>query len=293
MVEKRIYALGFFDGVHRGHQALLAQCCRLAKDFGYQAGVVTFATHPETLTAGHAPALINSPRDRDTLLKRYGADTVVTLPFDEQLRSMPWLEFLRMLRREYGAAGFVCGDDFRFGYRGQGNAGLLREYCETEGLPCAIVPEQTLNGIRVSSTYIRRQLEEGDMETAVKFLGHGHMLTGEVVAGRHLGHKLGFPTANVLLPEGIVCPRHGVYAGYAHVEGARYLAVTNVGSRPTVEGHQVRSESWILDFSGDLYGRTITLELRRFLREERKFASLEALKAQVIADGEMTREYFR
>lgn len=289
---KRIFALGFFDGVHLGHQALLAECVRLASELGCQAGAVTFGTHPETLTAGQAPAMINTPQDREALLKGYQMDCVVTLPFDETLRSMSWLQFLLLLHERYGAVGFVCGDDFHFGYRGQGTADLLKEYCDTEWLPCAVVPEQTLDGVRISSTYIRKQIEEGDMATAVRFLGHGHTLTGTVVTGRKLGHKLGFPTANIQLPEGIVCPRHGVYACKAWVHGKQYDAVCNVGSRPTVEGHQVRTESWLLDFEGDLYGQTVTLEFFWFLRPEQRFRSLEELKQAVLRDAENTRKFF-
>lgn len=294
MKEKTIYALGFFDGVHTGHRALLRECRGLAGRHGCQAGVVTFGNHPDTLVYGNTPGLINTTADREWLLReRFGMDRVVTLPFDEKMRSMHWRDFLLMLVREYDAAGFVCGADFRFGYRGECDAGTLEAECVRWGLPCAIVPEQTVDGIRVSSTHIRRMLESGEMDQAGRFLGHPHFLTGEVVGGRHLGHTLGFPTANVLLPEGVICPRHGVYACKVHVEERCYSAVTNVGSRPTVQGRQVRTESWLLDFSGDLYGRRVRVEFYAFLRPERKFESLEALREQVAADAVRAREYFQ
>lgn len=292
MKKYQVLALGFFDGVHLGHQALLKECRRIADKLGCMAGAVTFDTHPQTLTTGRAPVMLNTTADRDLLLKQFDMDNVIHLPFDDTIRTMSWLQFLLMISEKYGAIGFVCGDDFRFGYKGTGNARLLAEYCETEWQPYAIVPEQTVDGIRVSSTHIRELIEFGQMEQAIRFLGHPHILTGEVVSGRHLGHKLGFPTANVLLPEGVICPKHGVYACKARIGEKTYSAVTNVGSRPTVDGHQIRAESWILDFDGDLYGRTITLEFRRFLRPERKFDSLEALKAAVVRDGEQTRKYF-
>lgn len=292
MKQKHVIALGFFDGVHLGHQALLTECVRLARQLGCKAGAVTFDTHPQTLTTGAAPEMINTKEDRDRLLKAYGVDSVIHLPFDERLRTMPWHHFLMMLGEKYGAIGFVCGDDFRFGYKGQGNAALLAEYCETEGHPYAVVPEQTMNGIRVSSTHIRSLIESGQMEQANRFLGHRHILTGHVVPGRSLGHRLGFPTANVLLPEGVVCPKHGVYACRVGIGGVSRIAVTNVGSRPTVEGHQIRTESWVLDFDGDLYGKEITLEFCAFLRPEQRFESLDALKAAVLADAEKTRQYF-
>lgn len=282
---RKIFALGFFDGVHLGHQALLKQCRELANQYGCQAGVITFDTHPQALTLGAAPELINQKNDRDALLQRFSMDALICLPFDERLRSMPWPEFLIMLGREYDACGFVCGDDFRFGFRGAGNAALLAEYCETEWLPYAIVPEQTLEGVRISSTHIRMLIEQGDMETAAKFLGHPHILSGEVVAGRQVGRTIGVPTANVLIPDDVVVPKLGVYACLCDIDGKKYPAVTNIGCRPTVGGHQTRAESWILDFAGDLYGTRITLEFIKFLRPEHKFASLEELKAQIQRDA--------
>ena len=202
-MNKTIYALGFFDGVHVGHAALLDRCKTLAREENYRAGVVTFAAHPDTLVLGNTPPLINTPYDREKLLReRFSMEQVVTLPFDEQMHTMPWRDFLHMLIRDYAAAGFVCGEDFRFGYRGEGNADALEGFCREQGLVSAVVNDQMIDGIRVSSTYIRRQIETGDMETAVKFLGHPHILSGSVVHGHQLGRRLGIPTANLRLPEG-------------------------------------------------------------------------------------------
>ena len=291
-MNKTIFALGFFDGVHIGHAALLKACREMAEEFGCRCGAVTFGTHPNALVQNRMPVLINAPRDREMLLReRFFMDTVLTLPFDEQMRTMPWEAFLEMLCREHGAAGFVCGDDFRFGYRGRGNALLLGDWCRSHELPCAVVPEQTLDGIRVSSSYIRSQIEDGDMATAVKFLGHPHILRGTVVHGKALGRKLGVPTANLQLIPGMAVPRFGVYACRCIIDGVGYPAVTNVGTRPTVEGQSVTVEPWILDYSGDLYGREITLEFYRFLRPEEKFPNLEALKAQIHEDAAQTRTY--
>ena len=289
-----IYALGFFDGIHVGHQALLSACLRLAAEQGCDAGVVTFGAHPDALVLGNAPRLIYSPAERERLLKtQFHMDTVVTLPFDEKMRSMDWADFLAMLRREYGAAGFVCGEDFRFGFKGQGNATVLSWYCQQQGLPCAVVPEQTIGGIRVSSTYIRQQLESGDMATAVRFLGHPYVLTGTVVHGRKLGRTLGIPTANLRLPEGLVVPKFGVYACSTEIDGTVYPAVTNIGNRPTVNGHHTTVEPWILDYSGDLYDREITLRFHYFIRPERKFDSLEELQAEIRRNAEEARVYLR
>ena len=293
-MNKTIYALGFFDGVHIGHAALLRKCREMAREHSCRCGAVTFDAHPETLLLHQAPVLINAPRDRELLLReRFFMDTVVTLPFDEKMRSMAWEEFLNMLRREHGAVGFVCGDDFRFGYRGQGTAQVLEQYCREQGLPCSVVPEQTLDGIRVSSSYIRSQIESGDMATAVRFLGHPHILRGTVVPGRQLGRTLGVPTANLRLIPGMAVPRFGVYACKCIIDGVGYPAVTNVGTRPTVEGQSVTVEPWILDYSGDLYGREITLEFYFFIRPEKKFPSLEALKEEIHRNAEETRRYLQ
>ncbi len=291
-MSKIIYALGFFDGVHIGHTQLLLHCHSLAYHHDCSAGVVTFDSHPEALVLGNAPRLINSVHDREWLLReKYAMEAVLTLPFDEKMRTMPWEDFLELLRREHNAVGFVCGEDFRFGHKGSGNAALLAEYCRRENLPCHVVPEQILEGVRVSSTYIRQQLEDGHMATAVKFLGHPHILSGEVVHGKALGRKLGVPTANLQLPEGLAVPKFGVYACSCLIDGVRYPAVTNLGTRPTVAGSSITVEPWILDYSGDLYGRRIILEFHYFLRPEMKFPSLDALKEEIHRNADETRAF--
>lgn len=286
-----VYALGFFDGVHLGHRALLHICRALADSAGCNAGAVTFAAHPDALVLGQAPVLINTTADRERLLGQE-MDSVVILPFDRQMQTTPWEDFLGLLCRDYGAVGFVCGDDFRFGARGKGTPELLAEYCRREQLPCAIVSEQTVNGTRVSSTHIRTLLEDGDMETAAAFLGHPHILTGTVVPGKQLGRTLGIPTANLAFPDGLAVPRFGVYACLAHVEDGVYPAVTNIGTRPTVQGHGITVEPWLLDFTGNLYGKELTLEFHKFLRPERKFDSLADLQAEIRRNAVQTKEYF-
>jgi len=289
--EKKVFALGFFDGVHRGHQALLAECVRLAKELNMETAAITFLQHPQSLFVKDPPPLINTDADRDRLLQHYGIRNIYKLPVTKEVMSTPWERFLEDLL-EQGAAGFVCGDDFRFGSRGEGDGEKLTSFCRERGLPCTIVPEQTVDGVRISSTYIRRLLEDGEMATAVKFLGHPHILSGEVVPGRKLGRTIGIPTANILLPQQLVQPKLGVYACKALVDDEEYLAVTNIGSRPTVGGHQVRAESWLLDFAGDLYGKEIALAFHRFLREEKKFPDLSELQAEIRKNGSEVRKIF-
>lgn len=289
-MDKTIFALGFFDGVHIGHQALLRTCRDLAKEHSARAGVVTFANHPDALVFGAAPGLINTPEDRERLLTcDYAMDRVVTLPFDRALQDTPWVTFLEKLMEKQSAAGFVCGEDFRFGRRGEGSAETLSAFCRERGMPCSVVPEQLLSGVRVSSTYIRGLIEAGDMVRAAEFLGHPYRLTGLVRHGKQLGRKLGFPTANIAFPEELARPRFGVYACMARLPEGDFPAVTNLGLRPTVDGQSVSVESWLLDYSGELYGRELTLEFYRFIRPEQKFPSLEAMRDEIFRNADQTR----
>ena len=288
-MEKRIFALGFFDGVHLGHQALLTACRRLAEEMNSETAAVTFEHHPKSLFAGPVP-LISTVRDRIHLLEQYGIRHVRVYPVTFEVMGKPWEEFLEELMAQ-GAAGFVCGDDFRFGRRGEGDPQKLSQFCAARGIPCRVVSEQTLDGKRISSTRIRGKIEEGNMESATRLLGHPHTLTGTVVHGHQLGRTLGIPTANLRLPGGTVVPKFGVYACRAEIDGKIYPAVTNIGTRPTVSGSGVTVEPWILDFSGDLYDREIRVEFYRFLRPEMKFPDLQSLQREIFRNAEETREY--
>ena len=291
-ITKYIFALGFFDGVHLGHQALLAQCREMAAQTGAKTAAITFDAHPQTLFRPQTPMLLSTLSDRKQLLRHYGMDLVHVLPVVPEIMNLPWEIFLEQLLQQ-GAVGFVCGDDFRFGAGGQGDPEKLRTFCDRRNLLFRMVSQQSLEGKRISSTRIRGKIEAGDMESATRYLGHPHVLTGTVVHGKQIGRKLGFPTANLLLPPGTVVPKFGVYACRAVIDGVRYPAVTNVGTRPTVEGEGVTVEPWILDFEGDLYDRQIRLEFHRFLRPEMKFPDLESLKQEIRRNGRQTREYLR
>ena len=286
---KRVFALGFFDGVHLGHQALLTACREMAGKIGSEPGVITFGSHPDALVFGKKPALINTWQDRMRLFQEYGMDWVEVLPFDRQMMTMPWQDFLtQVLLERLNAAGIVCGNDFCFGYRGEGTAENLEAACKSRGIPCRVIPEQSVHGTRISSTHIRNLLERGDMEEAVAFLGHPHLLTGLVLPGKQVGRTIGIPTANLELPPDLVIPRFGVYVCRALVKGSWYPAVTNVGTRPTVGGTGITVEPWILNFEGNLYGSQITLEFYQFLRPEQKFPSLQALQAEIHRNAEQT-----
>ena len=291
MKQKKIFALGFFDGVHLGHQALLHACHQLATQQGAVPCAVTFDMLPGAVLLNAQSNMLNTAQDRRMLLHQFGMEEVLLLKADQQTLSMSWTAFLEMLIAD-GAVGFVCGYDFRFGHKGEGTAEKLSAFAQEQGLACIIVPEQTMDGEKISSTRIRALLEQGDVENANRLLGHPYVLTGTVVSGQKLGRTIGIPTANLELPEELVKPAFGVYACKAWVDGNYYLAVTNIGTRPTVDGQGVTIEPWILDFDGDLYGKEITLEFHKFLRPEQKFANLDELKAQIQTDAAETRKFF-
>ena len=293
---KRAIALGFFDGVHIGHGALLNKTKERARECGAEPSVLSFDVHPDKLVFGKDVPLINSALGREEIIRRcYGIDDVVFIHFDRHTMCMPWQEFADTLIRELGLVWIVVGHDFCFGYRGEGTAGKLREYCAGRNIGCDIIEPVCLDGRIVSSTYIRTLIAEGDMEQAARFLGHPHTLQDTVRSGYHLGTKLGAPTINMSFPEGVIVPRHGVYAAKVFLEdGSEHIAVANIGVRPTVSEEQhVNVETHLIAFSGNLYGRQARVEFYKFLRPEQKFPSYEALSRQIRQDADTARSYFR
>lgn len=292
----RVIALGFFDGIHLGHATLLEQAKLRAREKGLSPAVMSFDLHPDNLVAGRTVTLINSIEDRLEILNRcFGITDVVLAHFDQNMMHMPWDVFIEdYLVGQLGAKHLVCGYDFRFGDKGKGNPDLLREKCRELGIGCDVMPKVELDGVTVSSTHVRQLLQDGDMETAMTFLGHPHCISGQVVHGREIGRTIGIPTSNLEIPRGIMVPGFGVYATKVTLpDGEEKLAVTNVGVRPTVgNSDHVTVEPWILDFSGDLYGKTIRVDFYKKLRGEKKFDSLEALKEEIHRNADETRTLF-
>ena len=257
--------------------------------------VLSFDVHPDTLVFGKEVPLINSAIGREEIIRRcFGIDNVVFIHFNQHVMRMPWRDFADSVIDELQAAWIVVGHDFSFGYRGEGTPEKLRDYCAGRGVGCDVIEAVTLDGRVVSSTYIRTLIERGDMEEAARFLGHSHTLADTVHSGYHLGSKLGAPTINMFFPDGVLVPRHGVYAARVFLEnGENYMAVTNVGVRPTVsEGNRVSVESHLLDYEGNLYGRQARVEFHAFLREEKRFADMAALSAQIRRDADAARAWF-
>lgn len=295
-VQASVVALGYFDGVHRGHQALLNRAVQRAKEEGAVPTAFTFDVHPASQILGRQIPQLSTPADREGLMRRCCGIADVHVGCFRAMMRMPWRSFVTdYLVGELGAVRVVAGHDFHFGYRGEGNPQRLRELCREIGIGCDIIPKVELDGIPVSSTYIRNLVAQGETERAMEFLGHPHVFSGVVVHGKALGRTIGFPTANLILPQDLVVPAYGVYATKVFLpSGQECMAVTNVGVRPSVDdGDAVTVEPWLLDFDGDLYGQTIRVEFYARLREERKFKELSELTKLVHLNGEQTRSYFQ
>ena len=295
-VEKTVIALGFFDGVHRGHGALLRKAAERAGELNAAPAVFTFDRSPKEFVTGKPVLLINSNDDRRDIIRRvYGIRRVIFAPFDREMMTMPWEDFItELLVKQYGAVHLVAGHDYRFGHKNEGTVERLREKCRELGLGCDIIPKVELEGITVSSTYIRTLLEQGDVERAALFLGHPHCLSQTVRHGQRLGRTIGIPTVNLAVPAHVLTPERGVYITRAFLpDGRSCPGVTNVGTRPTVtEGDTVSVETYLLGFDGDLYGQTVRLDFYKRLRGEVKFPSLEALRQEILRNVAETEAYF-
>ena len=292
---KRAMALGFFDGVHIGHAALLDKTKQRAAEIDAMPSVLTFDVHPDTLVFNAEVPLINSAIGRKDIINRcFGIDNVVFIHFNQKVMHMDWREFIDELINELDIAWLVVGHDFCFGYKGLGTAPRLKEYCVEKGVGCDIIEPVCRDGIVVSSTEIRKLIQNGEIEKANEYLGHPHMLSDTVRSGYHLGTKMGTPTINMKIPEGVIIPRHGVYAAKVILDdGSEHISVTNVGVRPTVsDAGAVSVESFILDFDGNLYDKQARVEFFSFLRDERKFDDISSLGEQIKRDAEEARAYF-
>lgn len=294
MAKKKVMALGFFDGIHIGHAALMNMIIKRAREYDAEPAVLTFDVHPDSLVFKKNVPLINSADDRERILSRcFGIDDVVVVHFSQSVMHMDWKVFIDELIDDMDLCHIVVGHDFKFGYKGLGTAEKLKEYCAQRGVGCDIIPPVCKDGVIVSSTLIRGLIESGEIEKANEYLGRPHTLTDVVRSGYHLGTQMGTPTINMRFPDGVIIPRHGVYAAKAYVDGEEYMSVTNVGVRPTVsEDGGVNVESFLLDFTGNLYGRLVRLDFYKFMRPERKFDDIDELAAQIKHDAESTREYF-
>lgn len=293
--QNRAVALGFFDGLHLGHQALLRRTVERGQELGLRPALLTFDRSPREFVTGTPVPLLTTNEERRRMAEAlFPGVEVLTVPFDRAMMTMPWEDFVEMLAGSYGARWLVAGHDFRFGHKNAGNADLLREKAAKLGLGCDVIPAVRLEGVTVSSTHIRALLERGEAETAARFLGRPFAVSGPVRHGKRLGSsRLGAPTVNLTPDRRQLTPAFGVYAARVTVDGRSRPAVTNVGVRPTVDTDGgVTVESHLLEAAGELYGADCRVEFLKMLRSEKRFESLEKLREQIARDGAAARAYF-
>ena len=278
-------ALGAFDGLHRGHMAVIGRACAPGEGGRrLQPAVFTFSRSP----AGNSAVLTG--RDKERLLEDAGVEVLYSLEFS-QVKDWEAEAFVEQVLFETCAAQrLCCGEDFRFGRGARGDTALLQTLCDRRGVELTVVPPVKEGGEKVSSTRIRAAVEAGDISLANRLLGRPFGFSLEVIHGNHIGTGLGTPTINQAIPEGFVLPRFGVYASWCRVGGEYFYGVTNVGVKPTVGSDRVLAETWMPEFQGDLYGKRVRVFLLEFLRPEKKFGSLEELKAAIQTNGEQAKE---
>ncbi len=283
-MNRTVVALGMFDGVHKGHRALLTRAASLAHENGDLAVAFTYDNHPKELFTGSF-SYVCTKEQRKALILATGCDRVDSVPFDAAFASMPPEEFPDWLNARYGGtvAAIVVGYDYRFGAKAAGDAELLCALCEARGIALEVIDEVTVDGEPCASTYIRNAIREGEVERAARMLGRPFTLCGTVVHAKALGRRFDRPTANLDAGAQIL-PKDGVYASFLSVGGRPYDAVTNVGTNPTVGGYRRTVETHVIGERLDLYGKTVSVAFLKRLRDERKFGSKELLFAQIEAD---------
>ena len=282
--------VGFFDGVHRGHRFLIEQVKQVAREHGVESAVVTFADHPRrVLHSDYQPQMLTTPEEKVRLLREAGIDKCCVLPFDEKMAQMSAYDFMRqVLKERFCVAYLVIGYDNRFGHNRQEGFDDYVAYGHEMGIEVVRAKAFEKGGVKVSSSVVRTLLSDGEVELAAQCLGYRYTIEGTVVSGFHEGRRMGFPTANIdIRSVAKMLPANGVYAMTASVgDGKTYPAMMNIGKRPTFSGDSTTIEVNIIGYSGDLYGRRISVSFVRRLRAERKFASEKALMAQLQKDRE-------
>jgi riboflavin kinase/FMN adenylyltransferase len=282
-----VVALGNFDGVHLGHQAVLRRAVEEGRRREVRVVAATFDPHPRAvLVPGSEPRLLTTLELRREALLGYGADEVWVIRFDEELSRKGPEDFVRdVLVGEIGAGAVVVGENFRFGHRAAGDVGDLGRLMEAFGGEAYAVPVRSeLGEAPISSTRIRALVGGGEVVEAAKLLGRPYVLRGEVVVGDRRGRSIGFPTANVLPDPALVVPARGVYAGFVRVGKGRHAACTNIGVAPTFARGESRVEAHLLDFEGDFYGRVVDVSFVRRIRQEKRFSGVKELKEQIARD---------
>lgn len=291
-MEPCVITLGKFDGVHRGHQKLIRLVQEIGCEKGWKTAAFTFDVSPQVKMGMRRSQLLMTNEERRTRLENLGLDYLVECPFTDEVKNMEPEDFVTgILLEKMNARALVVGADFHFGKKRRGDAALLQKMGTELGLEIHVEPKMQDGNRDISSTYVREELIQGHMEKVTELLGTPYSVKGEIVHGNHIGHTLGFPTINQV-PEAIkLLPPKGVYLSRTLVDGREYDGISNIGTKPTVQGdNRIGIETHLLFFNGDLYGKDARVQLLSFRRPERKFGSLDELKAQLDSDIREARE---
>ena len=292
-VPNAVVTSGTFDGVHLGHQKIIQRIREIARSIHGETVLITFWPHPRLVLypTEHHLRLLSTFEEKANLLRQFGIDHLVTIPFTQEFSQMTSEQFIRkVLVEKIHTKKLVIGYDHRFGKNREGSFDYLQEHSSEFGFELEEISRQDVEEIGVSSTKIRKALESGDIRTATNYLGRPYELNGLVVKGQQIGRSIGFPTANIHIPNDYkLIPHDGVYAVEVKVEGVLYKAMLNIGNRPTVDGTRKTVEAHLFDFQGDLYNKLVTVSFKEFIREERKFENLEALKNQLVKDQKLAK----
>ena len=292
-VPNAVVTSGTFDGVHLGHQKIIQRIREIARSIHGETVLITFWPHPRLVLypTEHHLRLLSTFEEKANLLRQFGIDHLVTIPFTQEFSQMTSEQFIRkVLVEKIHTKKLVIGYDHRFGKNREGSFDYLQEHSSEFGFDLEEISRQDVEEIGVSSTKIRKALESGDIRTATNYLGRPYELNGLVVKGQQIGRSIGFPTANIHIPNDYkLIPHDGVYAVEVKVEGVLYKAMLNIGNRPTVDGTRKTVEAHLFDFQGDLYNKLVTVSFKEFIREERKFENLEALKNQLVKDQKLAK----
>lgn len=291
MKRDTVVAIGKFDGVHIGHQSILNYMLKY-KEKDYQTVVFTFDKPPASLLGKEAQKDLSTKEEKREAFRKKGMDYVIEFPFTEETCKIEPEDFIHtILKEQLMAKAVVAGPDLRFGYKGRGNEEMLKEEGDKLGIEVAVLKKATYNGKEISSTYVRREVEDGHMDVVRELLGEPYSVYGKVVHGNHLGHKIGMPTVNIIPPFNKLLPKSGVYLSKTICCGQVYNSISNIGYKPTVsEERQIGVETYIYNFKKDIYEENVKVLLLKHMRDEKKFSGVEELKEVLDRDKEEGRK---
>ena len=290
LTEDTVLSLGKFDGLHRGHELLMKSVFEKAR-MGLKSAVFTFDVPPQS-AAGHMQQVITTNAEKQRLFQENGIDYLIECPFTKEIMHMQAEQFIEEIAKRLCVKWIVVGTDFRFGHNRRGDYRMLLQYAGLYGYQVQVVQKMQHRGRDICSTYIREEIEKGNIELANELLGYPYFIQGKIMHGNQIGRTIGFPTINIEPPLQKLLPPFGVYASYVWLDGRRYGGITNIGKKPTIQGkHPVSAETYIYDFAEDVYEKEARVDILHFVRPELKFKNVDELAKQLKKDLDYGKNY--